>query len=64
MTRKHYRMIAEDIRHSITMADSNAATDAISRLARDMAASFKRDNSSFRFDTFYAACGLNEWGNV
>jgi hypothetical protein len=37
---------------------------AVSSLARDLATVFKDGNPRFRFDTFYAACGLDEWGMI
>lgn len=63
MTRKHYREVAEAFRRATHDAYPDTHTQmVVAELARDLADLFKRDNSSFRYDTFFEACGLNEWG--
>lgn len=64
MTRKHYREVAEVISNNLRFEDAPDGKDAIAGVAQDLAAMFKRDNSNFRYDTFYQACGLDIWGNV
>ena len=62
MSRKDYRVFAEAIAHRISDPTCNAYTVAI--VAQDIADICKRDNANFRYDRFYAACGLTEWGEV
>jgi len=64
MTRKHYREAAEEISIILNYTSDPVAKAAVADVARSLAAMFKRDNSNFRYDTFYEACGLDLWGNV
>jgi hypothetical protein len=36
---------------------------AIAKTARKLADAFKNDNRNFRYDKFFAACGLDPWAN-
>ena len=63
MSRKHYREAAETVQEVIENAQTFAELSAASRIAQGLARMFKRDNSNFRYDTFYQACGLDEWGH-
>jgi diaminopimelate decarboxylase len=60
MSRKHYRQLAEVIRTNLQLVDEAS----VAKVARDLADVLKRDNSAFRYDTFFAACGLSPWGAV
>lgn len=62
---KTYVLVANDIRNAL-YADytTESAQFAIAALARDLAQTFKRDNSNFRYDTFYEACGLDLHGAI
>jgi hypothetical protein len=64
MSRKHYREAAETVREAVEGANTPGGVEAASDIARGLADMFKRDDPKFRYDTFYAACGLNEWGKV
>lgn len=60
MTRKDYvafaGMLSEEIRNY------PAGRSFTARVARNIANILKDDSPRFRYDTFYAACGLDEWG--
>lgn len=62
MSRKDYRTVALRVRQSIEHFPDSA--EALSLTARLMADDFKIENPSFRYDVFYAACGLDEWGEA
>lgn len=70
MSRKHYREFAESIKREVdyvetlTPARRNAAGAVVVSLAHNIASTCKRDNSSFRYDTFFEACGLDGYGNL
>lgn len=64
MSRKDYRAIADVIENEMRFAKSDETRQAIANIAREMARVFKADNPRFRFDVFYSACGLTEWGQV
>ncbi len=64
MTRKNYRASAAVVREHLDDTRDVTARRAVASLARGLALEFKADNAHFRFDTFYAACGLNEWGHL
>lgn len=62
MSRKHYREAAETVKEVTAAAGTGVEVRAASDIAQGLARMFKRDNSNFRYDTFYEACGLDEWG--
>ena len=64
MSQKDYRLIAANIRRRLDIEASEYGLLAIARLARDLANTFKGVNPDFRFDIFFEACGLDEWGNL
>lgn len=64
MTRKHYREAAETVREVIDNASLYTDLRAASDIAIGLARMFKRDNGRFRYDRFFEACGLDEWGRV
>lgn len=55
-SRTLYRNLAHTIRQEVTTGTMQAS--AVRALADDL----KRDNSSFRYDRFFQACGLDEYG--
>lgn len=61
MTRKDYRAIAEQIKWSLKGANEDA-TQGVAQTARNVADALKADNSRFRYDTFFEACGLDSYG--
>lgn len=65
MTKKHFIAIAAIVKNEIdaaTAARHLSEADAIARVARKIAVELSHTNGSFRFDTFYAACGLTTDG--
>lgn len=62
MSRNDYTKIADIINDNL--ADTMVESRAIAGVAREMADHFKSDNPNFRYDTFFAACGLDEWGEI
>lgn len=71
MSRKHYRAFAEQINWQVEQIKGmrkgvtrNAVTQAVESLVDGIARECKRDNSNFRYDTFFRACGLDENGNM
>lgn len=68
-SRKIYREVAGALKGRMAEHDPRdmidvAVLEGIAKAARTIADVFKRDNPMFRYDTFYAACGLNEWGHA
>jgi hypothetical protein len=37
---------------------------AVAKVARKLAHAFKNSNREFRYDKFFAACGLDSWGEL
>lgn len=70
MSRKHYRQFADAFRYEVnaleglTPARRAAAVSVIESLADSVSSACKRDNSNFRYDTFFEACGLDGFGKV
>lgn len=64
MSRKDYRAAASVIKVELETAPDRTAQHSVSCVARGLADNFKRDNSAFRYDTFYTACGLDYFGKV
>lgn len=60
MSRKHYEAIARILADN--MADTHVQARSVAGVARELADYFKSDNISFRYDTFFEACELDEWG--
>lgn len=58
-SRKLYREIAESIKQALNYSENR---EAGAQIARAVASDLKRDNYNFRYDTFYAAAGLDENG--
>lgn len=63
-TQKHYREAAATIREVVEGAYTEVELSAAVVIVRNLADMYKRDNPKFRYDTFYEACGLDEWGQV
>lgn len=62
MSRGDYEEIANVINDNLE--DTMVESRAIATMARELADVFKANNPRFRYDTFFAACGLDEWGEV
>lgn len=65
MTRKHFASVAALFRAELDAAVAArhlTEADTIARVARKLAVELARANGSFRFDTFYAECGLTTDG--
>lgn len=60
MSKANYAKIADIINDNL--ADTHVESRAVAGVARELADYFKSNNSNFRFDTFFEACGLDEWG--
>lgn len=60
MSKRDYAKIADIINDNL--ADTHVESRAVATVARELSDYFKSDNPSFRYDTFYSACGLDEWG--
>lgn len=58
MTRKHFTAVATMLKANLDNASTDAERETIARIARNLAATFSQINGSFRFNTFYADCGL------
>lgn len=62
-SRKLYRDVATGILDEMHFAEGNKSMQlTIATVARSVASSFKAERSEFRYDKFYEACGLTEWG--
>jgi hypothetical protein len=70
MSRKDYRVIAEAIAKSLAQTETVDETQraealaSIALVARNISEQLKADNSAFRYDYFFAACGLDKWGEA
>ena len=62
MSKRDYSHIAEIVNDNL--ADTMVESRAIATMTRELADYFKSDNPNFRYDTFFKACGLDEWGEV
>lgn len=62
MSRGDYEEIANIINDNL--ADNMVESRTVATMARELADVFKANNPRFRYDTFFAACGLDEWGEV
>lgn len=62
MSRRDYAKIADIVNDNL--ADTMVESRAVAGVARELADYFKSDNSNFRFDTFFEACGLDPFGDV
>lgn len=60
MSRKNYEAIARILADN--MADTHVEAKIVAGVARELADYFKCENPRFRYDDFYAACELDEWG--
>ena len=63
MRRAVYRNMAQGIRLAIA-AQPDATAKAMTIAVRTVATALKHDNNLFRYDHFYAACGLDSWGYI
>lgn len=69
MSRKQYREVASILEGQIASAEylpesSAAVVMTTARIAKGLADMFKRDNSAFRYDTFFEAAGLDANGRA
>lgn len=67
MTRKHFVAIAALLKQEIDAAVGKrrlSEADAIAKVARRLAVELSHTSGSFRFNTFYAECGLTTDGFV
>lgn len=68
MSRKHYQDFANMIHGELVAAQKltpvrkATAIGVVERLADQIALTCKIDNSRFRYDTFFEACGLDGFG--
>jgi hypothetical protein len=62
-SRKLYRALADDVNAALAaMQDNKEGREGVAALARRMSDTLRYDNPRFRYDKFYEACGLTEWG--
>ncbi len=67
MSKKDYTEIALRIKGDLDSYDDEleiSAREAVASLASDLADQFKAGNPRFRFDHFFAACGLTMYGEL
>ena len=67
MTKRHFIAIAAIFKQEIDAAAAKrhlSEADAVAKVARRIAVELSHTNGSFRFNTFYAACGLTTDGFV
>ena len=62
-TRRHYVFIAAVLRDARTHHERPNWNSAVERVARDLAAGFKRDNPNFSRARFFTAVGLGPDGH-
>lgn len=61
-TARMYRDVADSIERMVAHAERQADKEVIAHVTRELADCLKRDNRAFRYDKFFEACGLNEFG--
>lgn len=59
-----YRQTANIIAAAITEAEDVRTRAAIAEIAKQLADMFKADNAAFRYDKFFPACRLDNWGEL
>lgn len=64
MSRKDYVAIAKAIKYQIEQTNSEAAHGMAERIACDLCAILRRDNSAFDSPRFLAACGFEPFPKV
>jgi hypothetical protein len=64
MSRKDYRAFAAVLKESLEASETQGEKYIVARTAKELAVTMKSDNSNFRYDTFFEACGLDGWGEV
>lgn len=65
MSRALYRRTAVLIHNVLVDQDTPQPTKAVvADLAKGLADAFKEDNAAFRYDRFFPACGLDNWGEL
>lgn len=69
LTRWVYREMASKVQAALTVAATEGFSPSprqrgIAQGVRAVSEALKAENHRFRYDHFYAACGLNEWGYV
>lgn len=62
MTRKNYESVARMLKVQLSNTKTRREMELVSLIARNMAWEFSQVNGNFRFDSFYAACGLDPSG--
>lgn len=62
MTKKHFIAIARMLKANLDNSTSEQEMETVTRIARNLAYEFSVVNGNFRFDIFYAACGLDASG--
>lgn len=63
-TRRTYVKIAAVIAAALTDTDDVRTQAAIANVARGIADAFKQNNPEFRYDRFFPACRLDNWGEL
>lgn len=64
-SKRLYVDVADEIKRLLVTYDGDSdATQIIAHTMRKVAAAFKRDNRSFRYETFFTACGLSARGEI
>ena len=59
-----YTQTAHIIATAITDAEDIRTKAAIAEIARQLADMFKADSRDFRYDRFFPACRLDNWGEL
>jgi hypothetical protein len=60
--RKDYAAIAQQIRYALGDGADDRYSLGVAHAARNVADALKASNPRFRYDVFFAACGLDSFG--
>ena len=64
MSHQIFTQTALVIRVALSETEDTGQRAAIAGIARNLADAFKSDNAAFRYDKFFAACGLDMFGEL
>lgn len=63
-SRKLYRMIAENVKQDLEGNNGQRQAGIALVVRESIAPALKADNPNFRYDYFFEACGLDEFGLI
>ena len=62
-SRRFYKDLANRVNEYLNLEMPTLEKEGATRVIKMVADTCKADNPSFRYDTFFSACGLDKWGD-